>query len=95
LRQQEKDARHELGKAIGEIKKAAIDDGKDIDDHPPVDNHMPWPGRLRKPMELINSAHSDVAREEDDPAAQGLQQRALEHIDKARSHVKEAIDLVP
>ena len=94
LHQQEKDARHELDRAIDEIKKASIDDGKDINEHPPVDNHMPWGGRLHKALELIDSAHRDVAREEDDPAAIGLQHRALEHIDLARRHVREAIDLV-
>jgi hypothetical protein len=94
LHRQEKDARHELDRAIDEIKKAAIDDGKDINEHPPIDNHLPWGGRLHKAMELINSAHRDVAREEDDPAAVGSQARALEHIDKARFHVREAIALV-
>src|SRR5271170_204060 len=31
--------------AIGEIKKAAIMDGKNIDDHVPVDSHMNRQGR--------------------------------------------------
>jgi tetratricopeptide (TPR) repeat protein len=94
LHQQEKDARHELDKAIDEIKKAAAYDGKDLNDHPPVDPHLPWVGRLRKALELIDDAHRDVAREEDDPASIGLQQRSLGHIDAARAHVKEAIDIV-
>jgi hypothetical protein len=93
LREQEKKAVHELDKAIDEIKKAAIDDGKDLNDHPPVDARMDWPGRLHRALELINKAHDDVAREEDNQFAQGLQQRALEHIDKAHHHVLEAIHL--
>jgi histidinol dehydrogenase len=72
LREQEKKAVHEIDEAINEIKKAAIDDGKDLNDHPAV----------------------DVAQEEDNAAAQGLQQRALEHIDKAHKHIEEAIHLV-
>ena len=94
LHQQEKDARHEIDKAIDEIKRAAINDGKDLNDHPPIERTLPWAGRLHKALELVDDAHRDVTREEDDPASVGLQQRAIEHIDKARFHVKEAIDII-
>ena len=94
LREQEKKAIHEINDAIAEIKKAAIDDGKDINDHAPVDARMDWTGRLRRAVELLNKAHSDVAQEEDNSFAQGLQQRALEHIDKAHRHVEEAIEVL-
>ena len=94
LREQEKKAIHELSDAIDDIKKAAIEDGKDLNYQPPIDVHLDWRGRLRKAIELIDKAHNDVAREEDNKFAQGLQQRALEHIDKAHHHVEEAIHLV-
>jgi hypothetical protein len=94
LREQEKKAVHEIDDAIAEIKRASIDDGKDLDDHPPVDTRMEWSGRLHRAVELLDKAHSDVAREEDNRYAQGLQQRALEHIDKAHRHVEEAIQIV-
>ena len=94
LREQEKKAIHEINDAIAEIKKAAIDDGKDINDHAPVDARMDWTGRLHRAVELLNKAHNDVAQEEDNASAQGLQQRALEHIDKARRHVEEAIEVL-
>jgi hypothetical protein len=81
----------EIDAAIGEIKKAAIDDGKNLNDHPMVDSHLDWPGRLHRAAELLKKAHSDVAEEEDNAFAQGLQHRALEHIDKAHHHVEEAI----
>jgi hypothetical protein len=81
----------EIDVAIAEIKKAAIDDGKNLNDHPMVDSHLDWPGRLHRAAELLKKAHSDVAQEEDNAFAQGLQQRALEHIDKAHHHVEEAI----
>jgi tetratricopeptide (TPR) repeat protein len=55
---------------------------------------MDWTGRLHRAIELINKAHNDIAREEDNRFAQGLQQRALEHIDKAHHHVEEAIDVI-
>jgi hypothetical protein len=87
LRDQEKHA-------INEIKKASIDDGKDINDHPAVDAGLDWRGRLHRALELVNKAHNDVAQEEDNSFAQGLQQRALEHIDKAHHHIEEAIHIV-
>jgi hypothetical protein len=94
LREQEKKAIHEIDDAIGEIKKAAIEDGKDLNDHPPVDAHLEWGGRLRRALELLDKAHNDIAHEEDNGFAQGLQARALEHIDKAHHHVKEAIEII-
>jgi hypothetical protein len=94
LRHEEQDAIHEIDEAIKEIKKAAIDDGKDLNDHPPVDSHMDWPGRLHRAIELLNRAHEDISKEEDNRFAQGLQERALGHIDKAHHHVEEAIHWV-
>jgi hypothetical protein len=94
LREQEKKAIHEIDEAINEIKKASIDDGKDLNDHPPVDAHMPWGGRLHRALELLDKAHHDVSEEEDNAFAQGLQQRAILHIDKAHHHVEEAVHLV-
>jgi hypothetical protein len=94
LHHEEKEARHHIDKAIDEIKKAAIDDGKDLNDHPPVDVHMDWPGRLHRAMELLDKAHEDISREEDNRFAQGLQQRAFAHIDEAKHEVREAIRIV-
>ena len=64
---EEQHAIEEIDKAIGEIKRAAIDDGKDLNDHPPVDSHMDRPGRFHRALELLDKAHNDIAREEDDP----------------------------
>ena len=94
LKEQEKKAIHEIDEAINEIKKASIDDGKDLNDHPPVDAGLAWPGRLHRALELLDKAHHDVSEEEDNGFAQGLQQRAILHIDKAHHHVEEAIHLV-
>jgi hypothetical protein len=94
LRHEEKEAIHQIDAAIGEIKKASIDDGKDLNDHPPVDAHMDYPGRLHRAKELLEKAHQDISREEDNRFAQGLQQRAIEHIDKATHEVDEAIRVV-
>jgi hypothetical protein len=80
---QEDVAISEIDAAIGEIKRAAIDDGKDIHDHPRVDAPNDRPGRLHKALELLRKTHSDVAREEDDPMTRGLRNRAVGHIDGA------------
>jgi hypothetical protein len=73
----------EIDKTIGEIKKAAIDDGKDIHDHPAMDAPTDHPGRLHKSLEVLRKVHSDIAREEDDPMTQGLRDRAIHHLDEA------------
>jgi hypothetical protein len=73
----------EIDKAIGEIKRASIDDGKDIHDHPAVDVPGDHPGRLHKARELLRKVHADVDREEDDPMTKGLKDRAVHHIDEA------------
>jgi hypothetical protein len=73
----------EIDAAIGEIKHAAIDDGKNIGDHPNVDAPNNRRGRLHKAQQLLRKVHSDVAREEDDPMTRGLRDRAVGHIDAA------------
>jgi hypothetical protein len=81
----------EIDKAIGEIKRAAIDDGKNVNDHPNVDVPGDRPGHLHKALELLRKVHSDVAREEDDPATRGLRDRAVGHIDAAIHATERAI----
>jgi len=93
LKEQENRAIREIDAAISEIKRAAIDDGKNLNDHPPVDVRLDWSGRLHRAVELLNRARNDIAREEDNRFAQGLQQRAIGHIDAARMHVEEAISV--
>jgi len=90
----EKEAIHAIDEAINEIKKASIDDGKDLNDHPPVDAGLDYTGRLHRAKELLEKAHQDIAREEDNNFAQGLQQRAFGHIDKAIHEVDECIRIV-
>jgi hypothetical protein len=81
----------EIDRAIDEITHAAIRDGKNLNDHPPVDAHMSYAGRYRRAMELLDKAHNDIAREEDDPRVRGLRNRALHHIDEAHRIVDHLI----
>ena len=72
----------EIDAAIGELKRAAIDDGKNIDDHPNVDVKEHG-SRLLKAIETLKKAHADADHEEDNPQVKGLKHRILEHIDEA------------
>ncbi len=72
----------EIDATISEIKRASIDDGKDLHDHPQAD--VPEHGsRLLKSIELLKKAHGDIDQEEDNPESRELRHRALEHIDHA------------
>jgi hypothetical protein len=84
----------EIDRAIGEIKHAAIDDGKDINDHMGVEGPPDWRGRLHKALDLLRQVHADVAREEDDPETRGLRDRAVRHIDEATHATERTIAAV-
>ena len=80
-----------IDNAINEIKKAAIDDGKDIKDHLQVDATLDKKGRLHRAEELLKKVHSDIAREEDDPMTKGLRDRAVRRVDEALHATSKAI----
>jgi hypothetical protein len=80
-----------IDETIGELRRAAIDDGKDIHDHVAVDGPADRPGRLHKAEELLARARADVAREEDDPMTRGLRDRGVRHIDEAMHATRAAI----
>jgi hypothetical protein len=94
VQKDEEHAIREIDAAIGEIKRASIDDGKDLADHPPVDVRMRPDGRFRKALELLDKAHNDTARAEDVPQARGMRDRAVHHIDQAHGTVDDAIQRV-
>jgi len=79
----------EIDKAISEIKRASIDDGKDVNDHPAVDVKEHG-SRLLKAIETLKKAHEDIAREEDNPEVRELRHRSLEHIDRATKAAESA-----
>ncbi len=87
---QEDAALRDIAKVYREIEHAGLDDGKDIDDRM-IDPGIDHPGRLHRALEALQRAHNDVAREEDDPAAVGLRNRAVANIDRAIGHVRQAI----
>jgi hypothetical protein len=88
---EEDDAWRDIEKAIGEIKHAAIDDGKDIEDHPPVDDKEDHAGRLHRALDLLRKTRDDLSHAEENGHARGLKRRAFRHIDHAIDHVRAAI----
>jgi hypothetical protein len=80
----------EIDKAIDEIKRAAIDDGKGLNDPFTVDTHLSPHDRFRKANELLWSAHNDLSKAEDVPASRGLRDRAILHVDEAHRIVDAA-----
>jgi hypothetical protein len=73
----------QIDAAISDIKKAAIDDGKNLNDRPATDAHYDNRGRIHEAVRLLNKARADIARDEDNGYAQGLRNRAIGHIDGA------------
>lgn len=80
-----------IDEALQEIKKAAIEDGKDVKDRPPVDAKLDHKGRLHRAEELLKKVHSDIAREEDDLLTKGLRDGAVHHVDAALHATAKAI----
>ncbi len=72
----------EIDRAIQEVKRAAIEDGKDVNDHPPVDT-FEHGSKLLRAIETLRKARGDISGEEDNPEARDLRRRAFEHIDRA------------
>jgi hypothetical protein len=81
----------EIDAAINEIKKASIDDGKNLEDHPPVDERNDHDGRLHEAVDFLTKARQDISQDEDNNFAKNLQSRAYTHIDLAIASVKKAI----
>jgi hypothetical protein len=90
VRREDNAAIGQIDAAIEEIKRAAIDDGKSLNDPYPIDTHLSPHDRFRKANELLMRAHQDLARAEDVPAARGLRDRAIGHVDQAHQIVDQA-----
>ena len=80
--------------AINVIKKAAIDDGKDLSWHPAVQEKTDHPGRLHDALDLLRKARLDINQEEDNRVAKGLRSRASRQIREAIRLVEAAISVV-
>jgi len=88
----EKEAVAQIDLAIDVIKKASIDDGKNLNDHPPVDEKPDRAGRLQSAADFLEKARADVNQEEDNTFANGLKDQSFRHISQALSWTKRAIE---
>jgi hypothetical protein len=79
----EHEAVAQIDRAIHDIKEAAIDDGKNLEDHVIVDANEPRSGRLHKALAALKQARHDIDMEEDNAFASGLRARAMHYIDDA------------
>ena len=79
----ESESIRQIDAAINDVKTAAINDGKNLNDHPPLDERPDHRGRIHEALEYLNKARADIAREEDNAYASGLRNRAIGHIDAA------------
>jgi hypothetical protein len=87
----ESEAISEIDRAIAEIRRAAIDDGKNIHEHPSADAPNDYRGRLHKAADLLRKVRADTAREEDNASVRGLRDRAIGHVDAALHATEAAI----
>jgi hypothetical protein len=81
----------QIDAAMAEIKRAAIDDGKNLTDHPPIDARLAPRDRFRQANELLGKAHQDIVLSPDQPETHELRLRAMYHIDDAHNTVDVAI----
>jgi hypothetical protein len=87
----ERFAAREINEAIREIKEAAIDDGKKVDERPMVDARNERGGHLRQAMDFLRKSRQDLEHEEDNNFARGLRNRSIKHIDDAMRGVEKAM----
>jgi len=83
----------DIRNAYQELKDASIIDDRDIDEQPPAQtNYYDHRGRLYHALDLLREARNDISREEEDPAARGLRNKAIMHINYGINHLKNAIN---
>ncbi len=82
----------EIDRAIEELRRAAMDDGRNPNDHPPVDMRWEPRDRLHRAMEALDQARDRIGREEDNSSAREWRNRAFRHIDEARRALRHAME---
>jgi hypothetical protein len=80
----------EIDRTIVEIKQAAIDDGKNLNDAPPPEVGWGRGDRLSRAVSLLDKAYKDIDQHESDDYSRGLKHRALDHLQQARIAARHA-----
>lgn len=79
-----------VDRAMGDVRAAAIDDGKPLDAHPPVDASLPPRDLLRKAYVLLQSAWHDLGQPEANPNAIAPLRRARRDITNSLFEIRAA-----
>ncbi|QEL54710.1 hypothetical protein [Chromobacterium paludis] len=82
----------EIDAALGEMRRAAIEDGKNPWAYEQADARMSPTDRFHKALDLLAAARHDASHQEDDPWGRDLQHRILRHVDAAHQAVQQAIN---
>jgi hypothetical protein len=78
----------EINKAISEIKHAAWDDGKNTQFAPPSQGVADGFAPMHEAIRWLDAARNHVMSGPDQPANQGLRERAMIHIDEAHHAIE-------
>ncbi|MCW3480658.1 hypothetical protein OL229_14015 [Neisseriaceae bacterium JH1-16] len=87
----ERMAVNEIDAAIGLMRQAAFDDGKNPNAQFPIDAQLRPTDRFHQALNLLGKARQDAGHEESDPYLRDLQHRILQHIGNAQRAVNMAI----
>jgi len=88
---QEEFAVGDVDRAIGDVRQAAFDDGKNVRERLPIDTSLVGRDRLRRAGELLRSARRDLTGPESNGWAQGPLAAAQRDIDRAIRHTDDAM----
>ena len=81
-----------IADAIGDIKKAAVDDGKNLNDHPKVDEKTTQKDRFKEAKDFLNKARKDIKEDEDNDKAKKVRTNAIKLIDEALRLINKIIE---
>lgn len=87
----ERMAVNEIDAALGLMRQAAFDDGKNANSQFPIDANLRPTDRFHEALNLLGKARQDAGHEEDDPYLRDLQHRILQHIGNAQRATNMAI----
>ena len=93
LKDSDHKAVEEIDHCIDEIKKASIDDGKNLNDHPKEDAGKDKQGHIHRARQLLEKAKKDIKERESNQFADGLRDRAIHHLDEALGHIKHSLEI--
>ncbi len=82
----------EIDRAIEELRRAAMDDGRNPNERPRIDMRWEPRDRLRRASEALGDARESISREEDNPGAREMRDRAFHHIEEAQRALHHAMD---